>query len=61
MASERRDYIAAFVIGAVVGVGVTMLLAPPARKHRLVYELEPKIRQLRKRGRRLRKTLRRGR
>jgi gas vesicle protein len=59
--AERRDYIAAFVIGAMVGVGATLLLAPPKRKNRFVYELEPKLKQLRKRGRRLRKSLRPGR
>jgi hypothetical protein len=45
MLSTRGDYIAAFIIGAVVGVGATMLLKPAARKQRLIYP----VRRLRKR------------
>jgi hypothetical protein len=60
MANERKDYVAAFVIGAVVGIGATMLLTPPPKKRRLVYQMEPVVKRLRKRGRRLSKTLRRG-
>jgi hypothetical protein len=45
MLNHRGDYIAAFIIGAVVGVGATLLLKPSARKPRLVYP----IRRLRKR------------
>jgi hypothetical protein len=59
MMAERKEYVAAFVIGALVGVGATLLLAPPKRKNRFVYQLEPKVKQLRKRGRRLRRSLRR--
>jgi hypothetical protein len=60
MANERRDYVAAFVIGAVVGVGATLLLTPAPRKKRLMYRVEPAMKRLRKRGRRVRKTLTRG-
>jgi hypothetical protein len=59
--AKRREYIAAFVIGAVVGVGATMLLTPPPRKKRFIYQLEPAVKRLRKRGRKLRTTLQRGR
>lgn len=59
--TERKDYVAAFVIGALVGVGATLLLAPPKPKNRFVYQLQPKIRQLRKRGRKLRRSLHAGR
>jgi hypothetical protein len=50
MISNRGDYIAAFIIGAVVGVGATLLLKPPARKKRMVYP----VKRLRRRLRRLR-------
>ena len=59
--AECKEYLAAFVIGAMVGVGATLLLAPGKPKNRFVYQLEPKMKQLRKRGRRLRKSLSRGR
>jgi gas vesicle protein len=52
MANERRDYLVAFLIGAVVGVGATVLLAPPpAKKKRLVRPLQRGARRLRRRSR----------
>ena len=59
MVNERKDYVVAFVIGAVVGIGATLLLKPPTRTERIVRQIEPRVRRLRKRGRRLRKTLKR--
>jgi hypothetical protein len=50
MSNERRDFIAAFIMGAVIGAGTTALLKPPSRKKRL---------RLRgRRGRALRRRLR---
>jgi gas vesicle protein len=57
MNSQRRDYLAAFAIGAIVGAGVAMLLAPD-RKTKRKYQLEPAVRRFRKRGSRLRRGLR---
>lgn len=59
--AKRTEYIAAFVIGAVVGVGATMLLTPPPKKKRMIYQLEPVVKRLRRRGRNIRRSLRRGR
>ena len=56
MANERRDYLVAFLIGAVVGVGATVLLSPPARQKRLVRPLQGGARRFRRR-RRLRRWL----
>ena len=56
--TERKDYLVAFVIGAAVGIGATLLLKPkPSRAQRLVYEIAPTMKRLRKRGRRVRKAL----
>ena len=56
MAEDRNDYFAAFAIGAIVGIGATLLLAP--KKHtgmkRLLTEMEPALKQARKSSRRLR-------
>lgn len=57
MTSERRDYLAAFAIGAALGAGVTVLLAP-RRKRKRRLELELAGKRFRKRGSRLRKTMR---
>lgn len=51
MANQRRDYLVAFLIGAVVGVGATVLLAPPAQKKRLVRPMQNTVRRFRRRGR----------
>lgn len=59
--AKRTEYIAAFVIGAVLGIGATLLLTPPPKKKRFVYQLEPVVKRLRRRGRNLSKSLRRGR
>lgn len=57
--ADRKDFLAAFVIGAIVGVGATMLLAPePRQKKRFVYQLDPTRKRLRRRARKLRKVAR---
>jgi gas vesicle protein len=58
MAEERKDYAIAFAIGAIVGAGATMLLAPNRKKTRLVYRLEPTAKRVRRGARRLRKAVR---
>jgi hypothetical protein len=50
MANERRDYLVAFLIGAVVGVAAAVLLNPPEKK-RPLRALPARMRRLRKRGR----------
>ena len=57
MAEDRNDYFAAFAIGAIVGIGATLLLAPkkPTGARRLLYEMEPALEQARKSTRRFRK------
>ena len=54
MNSERRDYLAAFAIGAIVGAAIAALLAPTRRKKRK-HRVEPALRRFRKRGSRLRR------
>ena len=62
---DNRDYWAAFAIGAIVGVGATILLAPerPSPARRILKEIEPALRRARGRGRkrfkRVRKAVRR--
>jgi hypothetical protein len=52
MQDERRDYWAAFAIGAVLGVGATLLLKPePHSAKRILYEIEPALQKARKRTR----------
>lgn len=55
MTEDRNDYLAAFAIGAIVGIGATLLLAPsePTGAKRLLYEIEPKLRRARRKARRL--------
>jgi hypothetical protein len=57
MAEDRTDYFAAFAIGAIVGIGATLLLTPskPRGAKRLMYEMEPAMKLARKKGRRFRK------
>jgi hypothetical protein len=57
MAEERTDYFAAFAIGALVGIGATLLLTPskPRGAQRLLYEMEPTMKLARKKSRRFRK------
>ena len=56
MSDERRDYLAAFTIGAILGIGATLLLAPPASvPKRIMYELEPALKRVRKGSRRVRR------
>ena len=53
MASERRDYLMAFLIGAIVGIGAAMLLSP-ARKTRTIRGLPVGVKRFRRRGHRRR-------
>ena len=50
MAEDRRDYFAAFAIGAIVGIGATLLLrqSKPRGARRILYELEPAMKQARR-------------
>jgi hypothetical protein len=54
MANERRDYLVAFCIGAVVGIGTAILLSSPGQK-RLGRPVGRGSKRFRKRGRRLRR------
>ena len=53
MENDRKEYLAAFVIGAIVGVGATLLLAPEDKpvKRRHILELEPTVRRIKRRVR----------
>ena len=57
MTDDRKDYITAFAIGAIVGIGATLLLAPskPTGARRLLREIEPVLTRARKKTRRLKK------
>src|SRR5690606_42039589 len=57
---DARDFVAAFVVGAALGVGATLLLRPepPTRARRLLRELDPYRKRLRKRVRRASRGLR---
>ena len=56
MFDDRKDYPAAFAIGAIVCIGATLLLAPPrSGAQRVRYELEPALARARKGSRRMRK------
>lgn len=57
MNNERRDYLAAFAIGAIVGAAIAVLLAP-TRKLKRKHRLEPAVKRFRKRGSRLRRIMR---
>ncbi len=60
MREERSDYLIAFLIGTVVGVGATLLLAPEPRKKKKGkrYRIRPPRPRLPKRRRKLRDVLR---
>jgi hypothetical protein len=53
MVSDRKDYIMAFVIGAIVGVGATLLAtpAPKQKRKRLVYDMAPTVKRVKRRVR----------
>lgn len=59
MEEERKEYWAAFAIGAVLGIGATLLLAPEnmSGAKKILYEIEPALKRARKDTRR---TARRG-
>ena len=50
MVQDKRDYFAAFAIGAIVGIGATLLLghSKPTGARRILYELEPAMKQARR-------------
>ena len=59
MIEDRKDYLAAFAIGAVLGIGATLLLAPPTSPvRRIRHELEPAFARVRKGSRRVRREAR---
>ena len=61
MTDDRRDYWAAFAIGAIVGVGATLLLAPdpPTPMEKIRYQIEPVMKRARKGARKRFKKVRR--
>lgn len=59
MAEDRNDFIAAFAIGALLGIGATLLLAPPrSGAGRILHEIEPALKRARKGSRRVREETR---
>jgi gas vesicle protein len=59
--NERTEMITAFAIGAVIGVGATLLLSPePTPRQRLAREFRPLVKKARKAGRRSRQHIERG-
>jgi gas vesicle protein len=54
---HTTEYVTAFVVGALLGVGAALLLAPdpPSRRQRLVKELKPYGKKLRKNATKVRK------
>lgn len=53
--NERTEMITAFAIGAMIGVGATLLLRPdPTPRERLRRELKPLVKKARQAGRRTR-------
>lgn len=56
---QTSDYVTAFVIGTIVGVGAALLLAPdpPTRRDKIMKELKPYRKKLRKRTTQARKDL----
>lgn len=49
MAQDSRDYWTAFALGAIVGVGATLLLSPDeSRARKLLHEIEPALRRARR-------------
>lgn len=55
MAEDKNDMLAAFAIGALVGIGATLLLSPPPRgAKRILHEIEPALKRAGKGSRRVR-------
>lgn len=54
---HSTEYVTAFVVGALVGVGAALLLAPepPTRRERVMKELKPYRKKLRKQTAKMRK------
>ena len=50
--NDRKEYLVAFVIGAIVGVGATLLMAPERKtKKHLVFDREPVMKRIKRRVR----------
>jgi len=59
--NERTEMITAFAIGAVIGVGATLLLRPePTPKQRLARQFKPLVKRARKAGHRTRQHVEEG-
>jgi gas vesicle protein len=59
MTEDTNDFLAAFAIGALVGIGATLLLGPPAGgTQRILHEIEPALKRARKGSRRMREETR---
>lgn len=56
---QTTEYVSAFVVGALVGVGAALLFAPrpPTRRKRIMKELKPYRKQLEKRTAKARKRM----
>jgi gas vesicle protein len=54
---HTTEYVTAFVVGAIVGVGAALLLAPepPTRRERVMKDLKPYRKKLRKQTAKMRK------
>ncbi len=54
MEDDKKEYWAAFAIGAILGIGATLLLAPPhTPAQRILYEIEPALDRARKGSKRV--------
>lgn len=56
---DTIDFTAAFAVGAMLGIGATLLLRPtrPTRRERIGHEMKPRREKVRRRARRARKEL----
>ena len=56
---QTTEYVTAFLIGAAVGIGAALLLAPepPTRREKIVKELKPYRKKIRKRTAKARKEM----
>lgn len=55
---DNKDYWTAFAVGALIGAGATLLLAPEMDARRILDEIKPAMKRARKSGRRVRKEVR---
>lgn len=56
---RTTEYVTAFVVGTLVGVGAALLFAPepPTRREKIMKELKPYQKKIAKQGKRARKTV----